>query len=246
MVIDSRAAALFPLQARMDSHLLDPTAAHEARGWLHTTRFLTTAPEMRHLPKVATPEIAFVGRSNVGKSTAINALTQQTQLAFASRRPGRSRDIYLFAGGRLGRTNTRLADLPGYGYAAVSRADKERWQGMLTRYLVQRPNLSGVVLLCDARHGLRPLDLALLEAVRPRAQSGFGILILMTKCDKLTRAEQARALAGGRAAAPDADVLLFSAPKRVGLDDASLWLHGHTHPDAAAPSATLSTKETTP
>lgn len=202
-------------------------ATNEARGWLHTTRFLTTAPEMRHLPQVTTPEIAFVGRSNVGKSTAINALTQQTQLAFASRRPGRTRDINLFAVGRLGRTDTLLADLPGYGYAAVSQTDKERWQGMLTRYLAQRPNLSGVVLLCDARHGLRPLDLALLAAIGPRADGGLGVLLLLTKCDKLTRAEQARALAQARETAPGACVLLFSAPKRIGLDDASLWLRQH-------------------
>lgn len=230
----------------MESSPPNHTAAHEARGWLHTTRFLTTAPEMRHLPQAATPEIAFVGRSNVGKSTAINALTQQTQLAFASRRPGRTRDINLFAVGRLGQTDTLLADLPGYGYAAVSQADKARWQGTLTRYLIQRPNLAGVVLLCDARHGLRPLDLALLQAVQPRAQSGLGILILLTKSDKLTRAEQARALADARAAAPDARVLLFSAPKRVGLDDASLWLRRHTRAEAPAAPATSTSEETTP
>jgi len=101
-------------------------AAREALGWLHTARFLTTAAQLHQLPALAVPEIAFVGRSNAGKSTAINTLTQQTQLAFASRKPGRTQHINLFALGRQGGTDAVLADLPGYGYAAVPLADKQR------------------------------------------------------------------------------------------------------------------------
>ncbi len=97
-------------------------AAREALGWLHTARFLTTAAQLHQLPALAVPEIAFVGRSNAGKSTAINTLTQQTQLAFASRKPGRTQHINLFALGRQGGTDAVLADLPGYGYAAVPLA----------------------------------------------------------------------------------------------------------------------------
>ena len=96
-------------------------------GWMHTARFLTTAAQLQQLPPVTVPEIAFVGRSNAGKSTSINTLTQQKQLAFASKKPGRTQHINLFSLGKQGVTDAVLADLPGYGYAAVSRSDKERW-----------------------------------------------------------------------------------------------------------------------
>ena len=98
-----------------------------ALGWLHTARFLTTAPRLEHLPEPGVPEIAFVGRSNAGKSTCINTLTQQKRLAFASKTPGRTQAINLFALGKQGETDAILADLPGYGYAAVPKADKIRW-----------------------------------------------------------------------------------------------------------------------
>jgi len=86
-------------------------------GWMHTARFLTTAAELFHLPALDVPEIAFVGRSNAGKSTCINTLTQQKQLAFASKKPGRTQHINLFSLGKQGVTDAVLADLPGYGYA---------------------------------------------------------------------------------------------------------------------------------
>ena len=97
----------------------DPTK--QALGWMHTARFLTTAAQLHHLPAYDLPEIAFVGRSNAGKSTCINVLTQQKRLAFASKTPGRTQHINLFALGRQGQTDTVLADLPGYGYAAVPK-----------------------------------------------------------------------------------------------------------------------------
>jgi GTP-binding protein len=96
-------------------------------GWMHTARFLTTAAELFHLPALDVPEIAFVGRSNAGKSTCINTLTQQKQLAFASKKPGRTQHINLFALGKQGITDAVLADLPGYGYAAVPKQDKLRF-----------------------------------------------------------------------------------------------------------------------
>ena len=139
-----------------------------ALGWLHTARFLTTAAQLHQLPELQVPEIAFVGRSNAGKSTAINTLTQQGRLAFASKTPGRTQHINLFALGRQGQTDAVLADLPGYGYAAVPQADKRRWQQVMVNYLVSRPNLAGVVMLCDPRHGIREVDEALLEVIRPR------------------------------------------------------------------------------
>ena len=105
-------------------------------GWMHTARFLTTAAQLHHLPPIDVPEIAFVGRSNAGKSTCINTLTQQKQLAFASKKPGRTQHINLFSLGKQGVMDAVLADLPGYGYAAVSRSDKVRWQQVMVNYLV--------------------------------------------------------------------------------------------------------------
>ena len=129
-----------------------------AMGWMHTAKFLTTAAQLHHLPPIHVPEIAFVGRSNAGKSTCINTLTQQKQLAFASKRPGRTQHINLFSLGKHGVTDAVLADLPGYGYAKVSRSDKVRWQQVMVNYLVSRPGLTGIVLLCDPRLGLTELD----------------------------------------------------------------------------------------
>ena len=207
-------------------------AAREALGWLHTARFLTTAAQLHQLPALAVPEIAFVGRSNAGKSTAINTLTQQTQLVFASRKPGRTQHINLFALGRQGGTDAVLADLPGYGYAAVPLADKQRWQRVMANYLVTRENLAAVVMLCDPRHGLQELDEILLEVIRPRVEQGLPFLILLTKADKLNRSEQARALQIARLQAGGGSVMLFSAPKRQGVEDAATWLRAVV--DAAA------------
>lgn len=199
-------------------------AERDALGWLHTARFLTTAAQLVHLPALDVPEIAFVGRSNAGKSTAINTLTQQNQLAFASKKPGRTQHINLFALGRQGSTDAVLADLPGYGYAAVPLADKQRWQRVMANYLVTRENLSGVVMLCDPRHGIKELDEALLEVIRPRVEQGLPFLILLTKADKLNRTEQAKALQIAKLQAGGGDVMLFSALKRQGVEDAALWL----------------------
>lgn len=207
-------------------------AAREALGWLHTARFLTTAAQLHQLPPLELPEIAFVGRSNAGKSTAINTLTQQNQLAFASRRPGRTQHINLFALGRQGTTDAVLTDLPGYGYAAVPLADKQRWQRVMANYLVTRENLAAVVMLCDPRHGLRELDEILLEVIRPRVEQGLPFLILLTKADKLNRSEQAKALQITRLQAGGGAVMLFSAPKRQGVEDAATWLRAVV--DAAA------------
>ena len=207
-------------------------AARLALGWLHTARFLTTAAQLDQLPALDTPEIAFVGRSNAGKSTAINTLTQQNQLAFASRRPGRTQHINLFALGRQGTTDAVLTDLPGYGYAAVPLADKQRWQRVMANYLVTRENLAAVVMLCDPRHGLRELDEILLEVIRPRVEQGLPFLILLTKADKLNRGEQAKALQITRLQAGGGAVMLFSAPKRQGVEDAATWLRAVV--DAAA------------
>lgn len=210
-----------------------------AMGWMHTARFLTTAAQLHHLPTIEVPEIAFVGRSNAGKSTCINTLTQQKQLAFASKKPGRTQHINLFSLGRQGITDAVLADLPGYGYAAVSRSDKIRWQQVMVNYLITRESLTGIVLLCDPRLGLTELDEALLEAVRPRVEDGLKFLILLTKADKLTRAEQAKALSIARLQAGGGEAMMFSALKKQGVDDVArlLWRWSHPAETAAATPA---------
>ena len=207
------------------------TPAAQAVAWLHTARFLTTAPRLEHLPALAVPEIAFVGRSNAGKSTCINTLTQQKRLAFASKTPGRTQAINLFELGKQGVTDAVLADLPGYGYAAVPKADKIRWQQVMANYLVTRENLTGVVMLVDPRHGLTELDDILLEVIRPRVEQGLKLLVLLTKSDKLNRSEQNKALSIARLQTGGGEARLFSALKKQGVEEASLLLWQWTHPE---------------
>ncbi|MCU0941676.1 MAG: ribosome biogenesis GTP-binding protein YihA/YsxC [Hydrogenophaga sp.] len=213
-----------------------------ANGWLHTARFLTTAPTLETLPTHDVPEIAFVGRSNAGKSTAINTLTQQKRLAFASKTPGRTQSINLFALGRQGTTDAVLADLPGYGYAAVPREAKLRWQRVMANYLLTRPNLRAVVLLVDPRLGLTELDEALLEAIRPRVEEGLKFLVLLTKADKLTHAEANKALSIARLQTAGGEARLFSALKKQGLDEVAMllwrWTHDSASPDEPDPGHT--------
>ena len=222
---------------------LDERAAREKRvlGWAHTARFLTTASQLDQLPQTELPEIAFVGRSNAGKSTAINMLTQQKRLAFASKTPGRTQHINLFELGPKLVPDALFADLPGYGYAAVARGAKLRWQKVMADYLDVRRSLVGVVLMVDSRLGFTDLDRQLMSFVGPRVGNGsVKLLVLLTKSDKLTRSEAATALAGAQAAlgeitTDEADVgmALFSALKRVGIVDAADVLHGWVHPAEA-------------
>jgi len=222
-----------PMTAPAGSLAGTKTAAALAVGWLHTAKFLTTAPTLEFLPPLDVPEIAFVGRSNAGKSTCINTLTQQKRLAFASKTPGRTQSINLFTLGKQGINDAVLADLPGYGYAAVPMQDKLRWQRVMANYLVTRENLRAVVLMCDPRHGVTELDEILLEVIRPRVEQGLKFLMLLTKADKLNRSEQAKALSIARLQAGGGEVKLFSALKKQGIEDTSLLLWQWAHPDAA-------------
>ncbi len=220
---------------------LEKSAETVALGWLHTARFLTTAPQLHFLPELDVPEIAFVGRSNAGKSTCINILTQQKQLAFASKKPGRTQHINLFALGKQGQTDAVLTDLPGYGYAAVPKQDKIRWQQVMANYLVTRKNLHAIVLMCDPRHGMTELDEILLDVIRPRVQEGLKFLIILTKADKLTRSEQAKILSITKLQAGGGEVMLFSAPKRQGIEEVAKLLWNWAHPEGAS-SALLADK----
>ncbi len=208
------------------SAITDPVVAEKklAMAWLHTAHFLTTAAQLHHLPELNLPEIAFVGRSNAGKSTCINTITQQKQLAYASKTPGRTQHINLFSVGKNGVHDGVLADLPGYGYAAVPKSAKYRWQQVMANYLVSRPQLKAVVMLCDPRHGITELDEVLLEVIRPRVTEGLKFLILLTKADKLSKNEAAKAMSIARLQAGGGQVMMFSAPKRVGVEETAVLL----------------------
>ncbi len=211
-----------------------------ALGWCHTARFRTTASQLDQLPQTELPEIAFVGRSNAGKSTAINTLTQQKRLAFASKTPGRTQHINLFDLGPKIVPNSIFADLPGYGYAAVARGAKLRWQKVMADYLDVRRSLIGVVLMVDSRLGFTDLDQQLMSFVAPRVGNGsVKLLVLLTKVDKLNRSEAAATLDKaqevlGEIASDESDVqiAMFSALKKSGVGDAAKVLHAWVHPAA--------------
>jgi GTP-binding protein len=219
----------------------DPAGEEKrALAWTHTARFLTTASQLDQLPSTELPEIAFVGRSNAGKSTAINRLTQQKRLAFASKTPGRTQHINLFELGPKLAADALFADLPGYGYAAVARDAKLRWQQVMADYLEVRRSLAGIVLMVDARLGFTDLDRQLVEFITPRTQNGaVSLLVLLTKADKLNRTESTAALAAARevlgaSTTEQADVglSLFSALKHTGVADAAVVLRRWVDPPA--------------
>jgi GTP-binding protein len=209
-----------------------PAQARRAMAWTHTARFLTTASRLEQLPVTELPEIAFVGRSNAGKSTAINTLTQQKRLAFASKTPGRTQHINLFELGPKDAPDALFADLPGYGYAAVSRSDKQRWQKVMADYLDVRRSLTGVVLMIDSRLGFTDLDRQLLDFVGPRVANGsVKLLVLLTKADKLNRRDADRALAQCNHTLAeigtdesDIGIALFSALSKRGVDEVAIQL----------------------
>ena len=192
-----------------------------AKHPLLRAQFLTTAAEWRQLPTEGAPEIAFAGRSNAGKSSAINALVQRTRLAFVSKTPGRTQQINFF---RLP-SGALLADLPGYGYAAVPTAVHRHWQTFIARYLAERVPLVGLVLLMDIRHPLTPLDRRMLDWFLP---SGRPVHILLTKADKCSAGERALALDRVRSSIARAygncgsrlALQLFSATRRLGVAEA--------------------------
>jgi GTP-binding protein len=220
----------------------DP-AVREALSWTQSARFFTTASLLSQLPPPDLPEVAFVGRSNAGKSTAINTLAQHRRLAFASKKPGRTQHINLFDLGPADAPNARWADLPGYGYAAVARGAKLRWQQVMADYLAHRHALAGIVMMVDSRHGFTPLDKQLLDFVSQRVGMGeVKLLVLLTKADKLSRNEAAKAVAGAQKVlgelatdAADISVALFSALSRQGLGDAALTLRNWLPKVAPAP-----------
>ena len=180
--------------------------------------FALSVHDPRELPKPGAPEIAFAGRSNAGKSSAINALAGRRRLAFHSKTPGRTQLINFFALGE----RAFLVDLPGYGYAGVPLPVRRHWEALVGRYVAERESLAGVVIVMDARHPLTPLDEELLRWLAP---AGRRVHVLLTKADKLSKQAAQRTLAQARAALArlyeGSSVQLFSAMKREGLAEAA-------------------------
>jgi|SRR5210317_199751 GTP-binding protein len=179
--------------------------------------FITSAAKLSQSPEDTGYEIAFAGRSNAGKSSAINTLCQQTALARTSRTPGRTQLLNFF---RID-DQRRLVDLPGYGYAAVAQDIKADWQGALADYLEKRECLRGVILMMDSRHPLKDYDIQMLEWAN---HIEIPVHVLLTKVDKLNRKEQAISLERVDAALKEFSlefsVQLFSSLKRWGVDEA--------------------------
>lgn len=178
--------------------------------------FELSVAKFAHLPPAASPEIAFAGRSNAGKSSAINTLAGHTRLAFVSKTPGRTQLINFF---RL--TNgSYLVDLPGYGYADVPEDVRRQWRGLLENYLTRRTSLVGLVLIMDARRPLRPLDRQMIEWFVP---TGRPTHVLLTKSDKLSRSQAAQTLQSVRRAlaeyGPQLSAQLFSSLNKIGVEE---------------------------
>jgi len=178
-------------------------------------KFLTSAAEAHQLAADAGREIAFAGRSNSGKSTAINALTQRSGLARVSRTPGRTQLINFFEVA----PERRLVDLPGYGFAKVPERIRLKWLELMEHYFNVRESLVGLVLIVDSRRGLGEQDAAMLEWVLARDRQAH---VLLTKADKLNRRDAQRVLQETKSACEDTSVTaqLFSAHKSEGFDEA--------------------------
>jgi len=193
--------------------------------------FFISAHQLRDLPPATGIEIAFAGRSNAGKSSAINTLANHNRLAYVSKQPGRTQLINFFALGG----DRYLVDLPGYGYAKVPEAMRKHWQDVLASYLSMRYSLHGLVLVMDSRHPLTPLDQRMLEWFGP---TGKPIHVLLTKSDKLSRSEAMKTLAAVRKELQDnwgnCTVQLFSSLKKQGVEEAEqvigAWLNPPSNP----------------
>lgn len=209
--------------------------------------FHTTVAHLRDLPVDSQREVAFAGRSNAGKSSAINTLANHTRLAFVSKTPGRTQHLNYFAldSGKY------LVDLPGYGFAKAPEEIRTQWEGLLAPYLRYREPLVGLVLIMDSRHPLTELDVQMLEWFAP---TGKPIHILLSKADKLTRQEQAVALREVQAVlakiTPNCTLQLFSSLKKTGVGEAEVvlggWLGMEVRDEPKPPPAPRTEKQARP
>jgi GTP-binding protein len=189
-----------------------------------SAHFQVSAQRFEQCPADDGMEVAFAGRSNAGKSSAINTLTRQRALARTSKTPGRTQLLNFFAIGDVAGTAPggprRLVDLPGYGYAKVPEPVKHAWEAQIARYLEQRRSLRGLVVVMDCRHPLKPFDRNLMQWCAAR---GLPVHLLLTKADKLTRSAATATLAAVRREITQSgcsgSAQLFSALKKQGLEE---------------------------
>lgn len=178
------------------------------------SEFLTSADRLQACPRDDVPEVAFAGRSNAGKSSTLNRLTGRRQLARVSKTPGRTQLINFFTVNEGG----RLVDLPGYGYARASKSRQQAWGHAVDEYLNHRANLTGVVLVMDARHTLKPFDRQMIDWCADRS---MPLLVLLNKADKLKRGERTKVRRSVEAEVPPGTrTLLFSAVNGMGATEA--------------------------
>lgn len=186
--------------------------------------FIKSAADPAGFPPDTGREVAFVGRSNSGKSTAVNLLAGVKKLARVSKTPGRTQLVNFFALG----PDSRLVDLPGYGFARVAPDMQERWRYLLEGYLAERESLAGLFVTVDIRRGLTPLDEALLRWFEPRQKP---VIILLTKADKLSRgAGLARQHEVAKQVGKNVQMTRFSSISRDGVEQARNWLEGWLNP----------------
>lgn len=200
---------------------------------LHNAKFTVSAARLDQLPAPSTSEVCFVGRSNCGKSSAINVLTNQKRLAFSSKTPGRTRLINMFGipdttspGDYLG----FLVDLPGYGYAAINKDTRNEWADVLGNYLHERQSLAGVVLLIDIRRGVTKLDQNLVRWISMR---NLPTLVLLTKADKFAYGQRIKAVHQVRKELErlgDLAAIPFSSTQKIGIEQASLHIENWISP----------------
>jgi len=185
--------------------------------------FFTSVNDIRNLPVHSGIEVAFAGRSNAGKSSVINKLTNRNRLAFVSKTPGRTQLINFFQFD----TELFLVDLPGYGYAKVPLSIRQHWEQFLSTYLQTRDPLQGLVLIMDIRHPLKTLDIQMLDWFAP---TGKSIHILLTKADKLSRSQANKTLIEVRKYLQQfyahCSVQLFSSTKGNGVEEATSVING--------------------
>lgn len=200
-------------------HLQD---VDRAKRWLQKTQFLLSAPTFKLCPEDVGLEVAFAGRSNAGKSSCINTLTNQRQLARSSKTPGRTQMINFFS---LENDQQRLVDLPGYGYAAVPESMKKEWQIELEKYLISRKSLVGLILLMDIRHPLKFFDEQMLHWAK---DGNLPVHILLTKADKFKFGMAKNTLQQTQKKLDKLNlpfsIQLFSAQNKQGIDELALLM----------------------
>ena len=192
-------------------------------GLFSQATFYTTVNHIKDLPVHGGREVAFVGRSNAGKSSAINTLANHVRLAYTSKTPGRTQHLNYFSLGNDG----YIVDLPGYGYAKVPPEAKRHWESLLSTYLQRREELAGLVVIMDVRHPLTELDEKMLEWFAP---TGKPVHVLLTKSDKLSRQQSTITLMKVKCYLaehfPQCSVQLFSSLKKQGMDEAEAVIGG--------------------